>query len=71
VALPIWQLRLSLRGELDPGEREDGVWAAAAAVGWHVTRDRKNRVELIGWLRRDRERETPFDGLVVYLQASL
>jgi hypothetical protein len=36
-----------------------------------VTRDDRNRVTLVGWLRRDVDRGTPYDGLVVYLQAAL
>jgi hypothetical protein len=62
---------LVTRAEWDPGAPGGGVWAATAAIGWNVTRDRRNRVAVVGWLRREVERENPLDGIVVYLQASL
>jgi hypothetical protein len=67
----IARLDLGLRAERDPGAEGGGQWASAAEVGWNVTRDRKNRVSVIGWLRRDLDRGTPFDAIVVFLQASL
>ena len=70
-ATPIDRLALGLRAEWDPGAPGGGVWSGAGQVSWHVTKDRRNRLALEGWLRRDRDRDTPYDGLVVFLQANL
>lgn len=71
LATPIDRLVLGLRGEWDPGAAGGGAWSAAANVGWHVTKDRRNRIAVTGWLKRDADRGTPGDGIVVFLQASL
>jgi hypothetical protein len=71
LATPSDRLVLGARGEWDPGAAGGGAWAAAGSIGWHVTPNRRNRIALVGWLRRDVDRGTPFDGLVVFLQARL
>jgi len=68
---PIDRIALSVRGELDGGAPGGGEWSAASAIQYHVTKDRRNRIGVVGWLRRDENRGTPYDGLVVFLQASL
>jgi hypothetical protein len=68
---PIDRVAVTARGEIDGGAPGGGEWSVAGGVGWHVTRDRRNRLVLIGWVRRDRDRDSPYDGVVVFLQASL
>jgi hypothetical protein len=68
---PVDKLALMLRGEIDQGAPNGGEWTTEAGVGWYVTKDRRNKVELLGWLRRDVDRGTPYDALVVLFQASL
>jgi hypothetical protein len=65
------RVTLAMRGELDGGGAGGGAWAAAAEIGWRVTRDGRNRIAVHAWLRRDRDRGTPFDGIVVFFQAHL
>ncbi len=71
MATPIDRLALLARGEYDGGAPNGGEWTAEAGVAWHVTPDRRNKLELLGWLRRDVDRQTPYDALVLLFQASL
>lgn len=71
MVVPIERVAFSIRGELDGGAPNGGEWSAAAALQYHVTKDRRNRIGVVGWLRRDEDRGTPYDALVVFLQASL
>jgi hypothetical protein len=68
---PIDRIALTTRGEWDPGASGGGEWSLAGGITYHVTKDRRNKVALVSWLRRDRERDTPYDGWVVLLAASL
>jgi len=75
VLTPIDRLALTGRIEWDPGAGVDGRRALLGGVTWHPTwqktKDRRNKIGLIGWVRRDVERGTMFDGVVVLLQAVL
>jgi hypothetical protein len=68
---PIDHIAVSVRGEFDDGAPNGGERSAAAAIQYHVTKDRRNRVGIVGWRRRDVSRNTPYDALAVFLQASL
>jgi hypothetical protein len=68
---PIDQLALAVRGEWDPGALGGGQWSVAGGVSWFVTKNRRNKVGVFGWLMRDRDRGTPYDAVTVFLQASL
>jgi len=68
---PLDRIALSIRGEVDNDAPNGGEMSASAAFQYHVTKDRRNRIGLIGWVRRDKARDTPYDGLVVFLQASI
>lgn len=68
---PIDSLALAVRGEWDPGAIGGGQWSVAGGVTWSVTKNRRNKVGVIGWLLRDRDRGTPYDAVTVFLQASL
>jgi hypothetical protein len=65
---PIDKLDAAVSGEWDDAAQ---TWTALGSIGWSVTKNRRNRVVLDGWLRRDTQRGTPYDALVVFLQASL
>jgi hypothetical protein len=71
MATPTDRLALTVRYEWDGGAGARGEWAAWAGATWHVTRDRRNKLALVGWLRRDVDRGTGYDGTVVLLQAAL
>ena len=65
------EVALFTRGERDP---EAGRWSAGGGAAFFVTRDRRNKVTLYGWLRRATEGaadRTRGDGLVLQVQASL
>ena len=68
---PVDRIALSLRGEFDDGAPNGGEHSAAAAVQYHVTKDRRNRLGVVAWVRRDVDRDTPYDAVTVFLQASL
>ncbi len=65
------EVALFTRGERDP---EAGRWSAGGGAAFFVTRDRRNKVSLYGWLRRATEGAADTlrgDGLILQLQASL
>jgi hypothetical protein len=68
---PIDRLALTARAEWDGGAGEEGEWTAGGGATWHATKDRRNKVAFVGFVRRDVERGTAYDGALVYLQASL
>ncbi len=71
VLTPVDRLALTGRVEWDPGAGAGGRWTLLGGVTWHQSKDRRNKIGLIGWVRRDVERGTMFDGVVVLLQAVL
>jgi len=71
MVMPIDLLGLAVRGEWDPGAPGGGQWSVMGGATWMVTKNRRNRVGVYGWLLHDRDRGTPYDAWVVYLQASL
>ncbi len=56
------------RGEVD-GERE--LSAAGGGLSVYATKDRRNKISLVGWVRRDFNDGPKRDGAVVHIQASL
>ncbi len=65
------EVALFTRGERDA---EAGRWSAGGGAAFFVSRDRRNKVTLYGWLRRATEGaadRTRGDGLILQLQASL
>jgi hypothetical protein len=61
---PVDRLELVGRAELD-----GATGTLLGSIGYAVTKNRRNRVTLVGWLRRDDR--TAFDAWLVELQASL
>jgi hypothetical protein len=47
------------------------TWSAGGGAAFFVTRDRKNKLGLVGWLRRDTQGGPNRDGVLVQLQATL
>jgi hypothetical protein len=68
---PIDRLVLSGRVEWDPGAGGEGRWTLLGGATWYQSNDRRNKLGLIGWVRRDVERGTMFDAVVVLLEAVL
>jgi hypothetical protein len=56
-----------MRGEYDV---EVASWSAGAGASWFVTRDRLNKLVLLGFVRRDTDGGPRRDGVVLQLQAS-
>ena len=51
------------------GERS--LYSVGAGVSYFATADRRNRISILGWLRRDDSGLSERDGIVVSLQAEL
>jgi hypothetical protein len=68
---PSDKVSLTAHGEWDGGAGEGGEWAASGGIAWHATRDRRSKIALVLWLRRDVATGLPRDGAVVLLQAVL
>jgi hypothetical protein len=72
VLTPIDRMALTGRVEWDPGAGAEGRWTLLGGITWYQSKeDRRNKLGLIGWVRRDVERGTMFDGVVVLLEAML
>lgn len=59
---------LFARGEMDG---EVGIFAAGGGLSFFATRDRRNKVSFVGWVRRDLADGPKRDGAIVQLQAVL
>lgn len=59
---------LFTRGEID-GERR--LWAAGGGVTYYPTVDRRNRISIYGWVRRELDPAPARDGVVLQLGAAL
>jgi hypothetical protein len=68
---PTDRLALGVRLEWDGQVGEDGTWALSTSVAFHVTTDRRSKMALLGWIRRDGSSDPHYDGAVVLLQTSL
>lgn len=50
---------------------ELALYTAGGGAGFFATRDRRNKISLVGWMRRESGNASTRDGVVVHLQASL
>ncbi|MBI4512045.1 MAG: hypothetical protein HY698_20605 [Deltaproteobacteria bacterium] len=66
IVTPIDRVALTVRGEWDGGMGESGIWVGTGGITWLATTDRRNKVAVIGTLRRDQQ-----DSMMVLFQASL
>ena len=57
-----------IRGELDT-ERDQ--WASGAGISWYPTEDRRSRIALYAWLRRELDPAPARDGVILQLGAAL
>lgn len=62
-------LSLHARGEWDGSL--DGTATLGGGAAWHATDDRRSRIAVVGWSRRDLGRGPREDAVLVLLQASL